>query len=631
MKVRLDSSASTKGRSVYENGVNPVNRHVKPDSNLLPKPGSRKLPQIYYLPFTSRVREVLRGKLPTGMNDQIDKFEETHSSDIVQGIGAGLFAQAYLFKNYPCVIKESFRDEVSIRENANFTNEAKSLERACDIPNSQKLVAQVKTEKGNYYLISTFVEGKKPDPKENPFSGRQLKSLFQTFLHLDKSGIYHNDLNIGNCLINKDGKIALIDYQFSDLINYSDASYNDKEFQFPPFIFPANVQMFEMANLPFYISKFNNGISTKEIRSFFKEYLNEKSTYHRSRTDFLGKQSKNSKNITGDAIKYERLMSKFLQNPSEEMINLQALKLQMFYAFRNTFSVVDLNNKEKSNPVSGVPLYFYTAACAKKFVDYAEKMKTSSYGSNNREMKELLDYEIKLGNYWRKNMIDGGTGTFNWIYRTATGYPLSADDDATARLLKRLPEGIGCIDDVAERINGKTTNNSSRRLYHLVDQTIQSEYSTIANKINALEGIAVPEDKRYEKELEDIKDLNDSFIKAFSASYNSLNDGQILVSPTMHLLTIFYARLLSNKADKLYKEATNPAVYTYANKLKDVAKYVELNFPKTTDKVFARMKDTVSGNNYSLEYQLDTFKICDFDKMPGKGFQIGDNLRFSHD
>lgn len=372
--------------------------------------------QIY---FNSRVKKVCSGKLPYELNDEIDNFEETHKN--ASELGSGLFATAYLLNGTNYVIKESFNDKYSKAQNRDFFPEAEALGSIPDnFKNSQKLVAHVQTEKNNYYLITTFMNGKAGKYPLNPWTPASYNQLFKTLFTLDTLGIYHNDVNQSNCLVDKNDEVNIIDYQFADKFQLPPSSKNEIYFKTPDFMMPANAQMFEMANLPWYIhSMSKNNAGKEEIRKTFKDYIEAKANYAHRRAMYLG--SKNPYYYK-ESIDYELLQAKYFKNPTDDIINLQAKKLQLMYSFRKTFSLVDPNSKPDKNIISALPSYIATAKCAKDMILQAEKIKNNAKDPN---LKKFMDYEIEYGKFWRNTMLkelgnnSSSSGTWSWIERNA--------------------------------------------------------------------------------------------------------------------------------------------------------------------------------------------------------------------
>lgn len=369
--------------------------------------------------FKSKVKQVYSGSMPDSLKDEVDKFEESHKNASV--LGEGLFARAYLLNGTNYVIKETLPGEYAKSRNGNFFHEAKMLAALPEsIANTQRLVAHAATEKNNYYLISTLVPGEAASHPYNPWSSKSMTGLFDTLFQLDAAGIYHNDVNQANCLIDEKGQVGAIDYQFARKFSVDFNTENSKEFKTPPFMMPANVQMFEMASLPWYFRSMNKEAPKGDMRKAFGNYLEAKSVYAMQRAMYLEKLG-----YYPQKMEYELLQSKYYTNPTDDMIDLQAKKLQMMYGFRKTFSIIDPEGKTDKNIASAPSAYISTAAYAKDLIDKAKEIKENT---NDSDLKKFMDYEIDFGKYWRDEMLDelsvvNGGGVWSWIERNARLQP----------------------------------------------------------------------------------------------------------------------------------------------------------------------------------------------------------------
>lgn len=369
-----------------------------------------------FINFKSKVTNVYQGKICDELAQKIDVFEETHAN--AKELGNGLFARAYVLNGTNCVIKESLPDESAKKQNASFAIEADALEMLpATVKNTQRLIARVRTEKGNPYLLSTLVVGAPASYPNNPWNKKSFDGLFKTLFSLDEAGIYHNDINQANCLIALNGEVSVIDYQFAEKFNISETSDNADKFKIKSTMMPANAQMFEMASFPWYIRKMSKTTSKGEVRNTFKTYLQAKSEYAKARAFYLIEN-----NYSGQMRDYELLQAKFLENPTEEMIDLQAKKLHLMYSYRKTFSVIDSNNNKDKNIGSAIQSYIYTIAVAKDMENYAKHLKTEAKDS---DLKEFLKMEQDYASFWCNMLIDElglnkEDGVYSWLERNAT-------------------------------------------------------------------------------------------------------------------------------------------------------------------------------------------------------------------
>ncbi len=370
--------------------------------------------QNKFFNFRSKVTDVMHGDISDDLAQKIDDFEETHKN--AKELGSGLFATAYVLNGTNYVIKESLPTKLARKQNDNFFPEARALEMLPpSVKNTQRLVAHVKTEKDNYYLLSTFVEGLPASYPSHPWNKNSFDGLFETLLSLDKAGIYHNDINQANCLIDKDHRASTIDYQFAQAFETTD-SENPNKLKTSRMMAPSNAQMFEMASLPWYIRTMSKTAPRKEVRSLFKSYLESKSQYAKQRALYLRQDPE-----CRDMARYELLQAKYLENPTDEMIDLQAKKLQIMYSFRKTFSVTDPNSNQDKNIGSAIQSYIYTIAAAKDMENYANYLASKTYDLN---LKEFLGLEAKFAHFWCDMMeselgLNKTEGVYPWLARNA--------------------------------------------------------------------------------------------------------------------------------------------------------------------------------------------------------------------
>jgi len=438
--------------------------------------------------FKSKVKQIHQGNIDESVCDKIDNFEETKSN--ARLLGEGLYAKVYLLNGTKYAIKETLKDKSSKKANGDFSNEANALNMIPDsIAHSQKFVARVETMKNNYYLLSTYKAGLPPKYPDNPWDRSSFRSLFNVLFALDKAGIYHNDLNESNCLIEPNKNVNVIDYQFAQRFSIDNSNENAEEFKTPKFMMLSNAQMFESASLGFYLNKLSEHVSKNELRQLFKTYLEEKSIYSSNRAEYLKDTVYNS-----EKEEYETLQAKYLKNPSDNMVDLQALKLQILYSFRKAFSMADVNLSSKNNIASAVSGYLITANHAKNMIEKAQDMKKHTL---DRNLKKYLDYEIKYAKFWQDKMLEevkpNGDNTYSWVERNSRRDPrtekkfISEYDDYYGwdeRVIDIIPENenledkfrqaedlqFGKIDDISSLILKSNPNRS--KLSFSVDSTV---------------------------------------------------------------------------------------------------------------------------------------------------------------
>lgn len=279
------------------------------------------------------------------LEKELDIFSGSKKN--AQFLGSGISAEAYILKKMPEVVvkqafdkKETFEDE---QKNMNLMPSG--------LDNAQKFVARAYDDEENrYYLLSTKIEGKCADPQTMPWTRKHLKSLFDGLLKLDKSGVYHGDLNNGNMKLTNEGNVNFLDFQWTHKISDSYAFEEKEESILPGFIYLENAQMFEMAELPYYLRNIND---TSQAKQFFKEYLQEKSDYHRNRYDYINANYFINYSDVVKAKKFEKAQAVVFENPSEDVIKTEAKKVQFLNAFREAYKRIDKNVKDKNILTAG--------------------------------------------------------------------------------------------------------------------------------------------------------------------------------------------------------------------------------------------------------------------------------------
>lgn len=506
--------------------------------------------------FSSKVKRVLLGNIDEKMKEKVDSFEETHEN--AKLLGKGLFAQAYLFPDSNIVIKESIPSEQARIANGNFLSEAINLSRLPEqLTNTQRLVADVETEKGNYYLLSTLVEGKKPDFSTVFWDKSSFKSLFSNMLELDKAGILHGDLNRGNCLLDN-GTVNLIDYQWADTFDIDNPDENDNKFKFPDFMMPANSQMFEMANLPYYFSRLNEDNPEFSLTDLFKTYLNEKSQYCKNRANYL-----RGNGASPEMVEYEQLQAKFLNNPTDEVVKLEAMKLQLLYAFRQSFSMVDKNNAGKHNIISSVSSYLYTALCGKSLANMAEQLKENS---TDVQFRKFMDYEKRFGEYWKNKIIDelsgsklsadGEYGTFKWVVRNAQLNPhwkngkVDIDDDISDKFQSSMNKEFGSVNDISSVLSDKQTELKQGTL-QISDDT-KKKFDKANEVIGEFANKLPPRTVLYARNVRALNILSKNFTNSFYDSYYAMQQKDVLSCMSASIKALYNASVLKKEADNFY-------------------------------------------------------------------------------
>lgn len=521
--------------------------------------------------FTSKVKSVNYGALSDLYKDKVDKFDDGDRSE-TKYLGSGLFASVFKFKDSNYVIKK-FNKDVS---KSDCYQEARMLEKVGSISGSQQLVAEVTTEKGIDYLISTLVKGDDPDPFENPFTQQALKTFTNTLFELDKKGIYHNDLNSGNCKVDPEtGRIGLLDYQFAMEIDMSSARKEEtlQNLTFPECTIPANMQMFEMATLATYIKK----LSPSQAEKFFKEYLSVKGEYHSKRYHYY--KSLKAPYLTPENIKYERLMSQVLRKPKPEIVDIYAKKLEVMHSFRKAFGITDENTREikKPNLPNAGPAFLYAAFQATEYLEKADNLIRNSREPN---IVELMKIEKKVAEYWQRKLANSAEGCTEWNTRNVIGKTLG-NGDKYPQLMDKYYDGEKLrMLDVYDTIKPQSSDRGKIDTLRFYDDTIlERNYKSLFDLTDSL--------SRKDFSTNTERDLYARFNSQFKDYESALNSAKVLVLPLLHAYALY-------SITKLYNVGSyNSKVFLIKDKLETMA-----------EPLLKQVLRAVKGESYTLTQAL---------------------------
>lgn len=325
-------------------------------------------------------------------------------------VGKGVFSEVFRFNRLrDFVIKRPFGNDTLAQE-ANALKEMPAT-----LPNSQQFVARAYDDDTyKYYLVSTMVDGDSPHPKLQPWTNKSLRSLFTGMHELDKAGLYHGDLNNGNLKINRYGDVNFIDFQWGTITPKIRFYENNPDQIMPNFIPIQNSQMFEMAEVPYYLKHVDD---SRQGKKFLTDYLTEKSKYHKARLNNIYATTHNwpySSEIPyiDKAKKFEAAQEEVFRSPTDKVLNLETLKIQFLSAFREASKYLDPNTVHKNIIPSGSS-YLYALSSIQALRKKIADAKNYSYGKMDDYLKCMEDY----ADYWYENLSSWTKDAFYYPYR----------------------------------------------------------------------------------------------------------------------------------------------------------------------------------------------------------------------
>ena len=382
--------------------ANPVNQEFAKNHNKQQKNNQVSFKSTMILDIVEKFKPMEKNLL-----SEMDIFVKNKINS--RHIGSGLFANAYSLKKIPDIVIKVPKQRDSFEQEAGILKKLPAALAA-----SQQFIARIADNLGNKYLISTKVNGEAPDPECNPWSALSLKSLFKNLFELDKAGIYHGDLNNGNLKIEQNGNVNFLDFQWGTQVAKSDFFSSKPTQCLPPFIQVQNSQMFEMAEIPYYVARSSNSASAKR---FLKEYLNQKAFYHNNRLENINDLINNSSYYFNSytvekAKKFECAHRDMYRSLDNDTVKIEALKINFLSAFREAYKYLDPNTPEK-NIIPAGSSYLYTLNSIQALRKEISDMKNSAYGTKLEYLNSMEDY----ADYWYNNLRDWTENAFRYPYR----------------------------------------------------------------------------------------------------------------------------------------------------------------------------------------------------------------------
>lgn len=522
---------------------------------------------------------------------ELEKFTEGENN--AKLIGQGLSSAVYSFhKLKNIVVKKSLNPFLG------FNDEICHLKLLPDgIKNIQKFVAQAFDDTmGIFYLLSTKMEGHCAEYNTNPWSEKHLRSLFSTMFELDKRGIYHGDLHNGNMLLDSKGNTNFIDFEWTHIIDKNNF-FTDKQVSIlPSFMLSENSQMFEMATLPYYIKFFK---SSKKGKSFFSEYLKEKSIYHENRANYLRSilpswENPNEKDIILKGLNYEEAQSVVFRNLDEDILKIEAKKVEFLSNFREAFGNLDGKN-HNGNFVATTSSYLMTLSSIQALRREIATQKANKYLSNAR--KDYLNLTNDYVNFWFENIKNWIREILSENIKQAEGIEFAQNSKTRFNRLVNMTDFCGKIDrkfrpiytdefKLNENTNGNGILNDIKELF---TGTLKDKLSRIG-------------DKKLNNKYEEMRSINEKLLKAF-------NENRGLDVINLSLLSIVKNREFKNLLKSRCPLYLKGEMFNDTHILKEWYKeLIGQNFNYIFDTILSNSPENGSLTGYNKMWEFSLYK-----------------------
>lgn len=365
------------------------------------------------------------------IKELINKFEE--SPHLFKRLGNGKCSEVFVLNPNLLVIKKPLEYLKLKGLNVDFDHEAKMLNLVPNtFKNSQHFETRVRTDKGNYYLVSTFVKGESIDINSNPLNREKMKSTLNSLFELDKAEIYHMDLSNNNILYDNNHNANIIDYQWAQKFKYlptdDNSSLNGQNGIYFPFgIIPSNVHHYESSGFASYLFKhFQNNDKTK-TRTFLKDFIQSKSQYHDDRYNYFKQLAQNEgvylkKSSEGvidhnkpiyTGLKLEHALSKVYQNPNEDVLDIELQRIEFLRADRKAYNYIDANTIAPSNVFNAIPYKINAMLSAKHFLK--ELSQYEKQYENDKYMSRYIKYNTEITKNYYNKFGQWFNGTLNYL------------------------------------------------------------------------------------------------------------------------------------------------------------------------------------------------------------------------
>ncbi len=270
----------------------------------------------------------------------------------------------------------------------------------------QQGIALMKTEEGNYFLISHFAQGE-PAGKDgyslNRMSQENIKATLNILDQMDNDKVFNADWNLGNIFYKGDRYFPkMLDLQW--VYPMYDA---DKYFPFTSEEKATNMVTFEASSIAQYMHNLYEH-NTRDL----------KSTSQKARTetrDFLKMYLKERAKHCDTSNRFERLRQAVYQNPTEDVLDAEILRLSILKNHNRQFVYVDKRNEEPRDMLIMVRYQARANFAAKMLEEFQPQGPVSDVQS------EYFEEMRKLGQQWHQNTKSWSSSSISYMKRLVAG------------------------------------------------------------------------------------------------------------------------------------------------------------------------------------------------------------------
>ena len=317
-------------------------------------------------------------------------------------LGGGMSGDAYRVQvdgDTKYVIKEAKDKKCSdpINGAGGIKHEYEMLEQFEPDSKFQQGIALMKTEDGNYFLISHFAEGEaagKDGYSLNKMSQENIKDTLNILENMDNKNVFNPDWNLGNIFYQGDSKYPkVLDLQWA----YPTSRANDF-FHFVPGEKKTNMVAFEGGAIASYMHHLYEETGSKgQTRDFLKMYLKERAKHCDS------------------SNRLERIRKAVYENPTEDVLDAEILRLSVLQNNIHQFMYTDKQNEEPRDMLKMVRYQARANFAAKMLSEFQPQ------GYVSGEQKEYFEEMRDFGRSWHDKTKSDYKGSINYMKRLVTG------------------------------------------------------------------------------------------------------------------------------------------------------------------------------------------------------------------